>query len=87
MQRLSVTVRKLLNLVTLYLSPKKPFKRGQRKLLPDDLVIKLFNLFVLKGFHEKSDQADFYKEMCVPISKGLKHLNIVIVTNWYLKKI
>ena len=32
----------------------------------------------LKDFMQKSDKKDFIKELWVPISKGLKHLNIVL---------
>ena len=34
----------------------------------------------LKGVHEKSALTDFSKEMWVPTSKGLKHLNTVQTT-------
>ena len=36
---------------------------------------------LLKLFYEKSAQTDVSKEMCIPISKGLKHLNSVLYSN------
>ena len=37
---------------------------------------------VLKVFYEKSAHTDISKEMCIPMAKGGKHLNIVLNAIW-----
>ena len=69
---------------TLHLSPKKPNFRWVKEAdfhKNQNLALTNYWTFLFsKGFHEKSAETDFSKEMWVPISKGLKHLNTVINT-------
>ena len=70
------------------LIPKPQFQRSQREKLPKKIKILLQQKFsecfghktieLLKAFHKKSAKTDFSKEMCVLISKELKHLNTVV---------
>ena len=64
-----------------------PFKiqRLPHKFFLSDFVITKLNLLVLKVFYEKSAQSDVFKEVWVPILKGLKHPNNVLLKPTPLK--
>ena len=65
---------------------EKPNLRGEKEnpnfalnFFLSHLVIKQLSLSVFKDFHEKSAQTDLSNEMWVLISKGLKHMNTVVL--------
>ena len=77
--------------VTLHVSPKNPISAEKLKITFAKTQILSQNFFpewfgpkqieairFQNGFHDKSGQTDCSKEMCIPILKGLKHLNTVI---------
>ena len=51
-----------------------------------DLILRLLKLLVFKSLTWKSAQTDHFKEMWVLISKGLKHLNTVVVTDQAIRR-
>ena len=78
--------------VTLHVSPKNQISREKLKITSTKFQISIPNFFpewfgpkqieaihFRNGFHDKFAQTDCSKEMWVPISKGLKHLNTVII--------
>ena len=78
--------------VTLHVSPKNPISAEKLNITCAKIQILLPHFFpewfgqkqieairFRNGFHEKSAQTDCSKEIWIPILKGLKHLNTVLI--------
>ena len=65
--------------VNLFQKPAKIEKRPPKK-FPEWFGPKQIEAIRFpNGFHEKSAQTDCSKEMWIPIMKGLKHMNTVLI--------
>ena len=86
--------------VTLNTGQKSPISAKKLKITSTKIQILPWNFFpwviwskqnetymLSKVFYEKSAQIDVSKEICIPISKGLKHLNAVLCQSLLLHEL